>query len=326
MKNLKPRAAHHLLALSVFTLGMLLSGVAQAGFTVCATGKVTTIDSGSTIPSGPNAGDTEDYWNTADSGLAIPAAGIGITVQHPTLGTDFEWADSSGCAFFSSPGATTGFTVTMESVTSDVGNGNYVRLHNDPYSFTSTPGAVWAYVFTNQTLTQNTTATYTQIGSGIAKWTAFFTANFALRKNDDLLSGVALYVGIDESCTTDTEDLASAHYGGAVPNRSNGKISTGTHFLGLANCASTNLTRQKFIVTHEVGHAIAALYYGKTTSAVVVNGDEPNSNDYTNDNDPSRAERRRLHAQRLLWHRHQGVELGHLPRGLCPLDRGVGLE
>ncbi|WP_156040564.1 hypothetical protein [Chondromyces apiculatus] len=178
--------------MAIVTAGTLLSGVAQAGFTVCATGRATTIDSGHDIPNGPNAG----------------------------------------------------FTVVVRSIASDGGAGaNVVRLHDDPYTFTSSPGGFWAYVFNNQTLSQNTTSTYTNIGSGVAKWTAFFAANQAMRTYDDHLDNVELNVGIDESCTAGgSENLASAHYGSSGSSRSNGQITSGIHHLGIANCASTNFT------------------------------------------------------------------------------------
>lgn len=277
------RAASIHWALLSFVLVLLQSMSARADYTICVVGSVLTTDSGRQVPNGPNAGDTEDYWPNADSGVSKAIPGIQISTPDGTRS-----ADGSGCADF--PGTLANETVTIWSSTWR-GTNNRLVLHDDPYNFDFTDlTPTWSYVYANQTTASGTTKTYTNVGSGIAKWTALFAANFMLDEYDNLLSGTRIYLGVDETCQPgpnppQTNNVASAHYGPGG-SASNSEITSGHHFLVVANCASTLLTRQKFIISHEMGHAIAALFYGDKTGAS--NGNEPNSTDYTNDTDPAR--------------------------------------
>lgn len=259
------------------------AAIAQAAFTICAVGQVTTIDSGRTIPNGPNAGDTEDFWANADSTINVPAAGIYISYEWlngSQGGGGGGFANSSGCMTLSE----TASTVTEVRIYSMSNAGNTVRVHNNPGSFATTPGSLYSYVYVNQNYQDNQTYTYT-VGSGIAKWTTFFVASFMSEAFDTNVLGKSIHVGIDEAACPQSN--TSAHYGGSVPNRSNGQITSGRHFLSTGNCATSPHSRQKFLISHEMGHALAALFYGAASGAV--DGDEPNSTDYTNDSDPSRA-------------------------------------
>lgn len=268
-------------ALSVW----LFSLAAHASYTVCAVGSIRTTDSGNPIPSGPNAGDTEDYWQNGDTTLSKAIHGLRIGVYRPGSGNEYRSTGSDGCADFAGS-ASSGSTVTFYSNTLAQSTG--LVVHDGPYDY-SFGGSTWSYRYTNQNLQNNSTYTYTNIGSGLAKWTALFTANFGLRRFDNALNVVSnwtyIYLGMDESCTTGptgSDKQASAHYGGSVPDRSNGQITSGRHYLSLANCTTGGqYSRQKFIVSHEVGHAVAALYYGALSGAT--NGDEPNSADYSKD-------------------------------------------
>ncbi len=275
-------------AASLFGIAMsvwLFSLAAHASYTICAVGSIRTTDSGNQIPSGPNAGDTEDYWQNGDSTLSKAIHGLSIGVYRPGAGNEYRNTGSDGCADFTGT-AGSGSTVTFYSHTLAQSTG--LVLNNSPYSY-ALNGATWTYRYTNQNLRNNRTYTYSNLGSGLAKWTTLFTANFGLRRFDDALNVVSnwttIYLGLDESCTTGTngtDTVASAHYGGSGSNRSNGQITSGRHYLALANCTTGGQrSRQKFIVSHEMGHAITALYYGASSGAT--NGDEPNSTDYSKD-------------------------------------------
>ena len=266
------------LGLAALLVVLLTPAVARADYTICAVGSIQTNDSGFTIPSGPNAGDTEDYWSNGNSGLSKAIKGIKIEVTY-SGGGEGTWADGNGCADFS--GSRTNATVKISSETKR--GGNRLVLHDDPFDFTPQSPS-WAYIYTGQTLSSNQTYTYTGIGAGIAKWTALFTANFTLDYWRTPLSGADIYLGVEESCPS---DLASAHYGSPGASESNSEITQGRHWLGITSCSPWTFTRDKFLVAHEMGHAIAALFYGQVSGSV--DGDEPNTDDYTNDNDPARA-------------------------------------
>jgi hypothetical protein len=111
------------------------------------------------------------------------------------------------------------------------------------------------------------------MGSYDSKWTAMATLAFGLFRFHDGLSDKAFHVGIDNTQAAG----ASAHYGNG---ESNGHITEGRHNLKLGNGTededgnpTTPSTKYKFIVTHELGHAIAAIYYGNHDDAV--DGGEP---------------------------------------------------
>jgi hypothetical protein len=97
------------------------------------------------------------------------------------------------------------------------------------------------------------------------------TLAFGLYRYHDGMSDKAFHVGMD-----DTQAYgASAHYGD-----SNDHITDGRHYIKLGNGTvdgegnpATPSTKFKFIVTHELGHAIAAIYYGNHDDAQ--DGGEP---------------------------------------------------
>ena len=261
------------LTAAIFFFAFLWASSAHADFRICVVGSILTTDSGDSIPNGPNAGDTEDYWVNGDAGILKAIPGIWVEVTYSGGLWTGQYADHAGCADFY--GSDTNATVTVRSRTQR-GGGNQIVMHDDPSDFAQ-PSATWGYVYTGQTLASGTTSTYT-VGAGIAKWTALFVANFTVGAWKSQLSGTTIYLGIDESCTMETEDIASAHFGD-----SNAQITNGRHYLWLANCGTTLLSRQKFTVSHEVGHAIAALFFG--TSSGGANGHEPSSFDYSRDGD-----------------------------------------
>lgn len=274
------------LPLPLLAAALFYAAPAQADYTICVVGRVQTIDSGKTIPRGPNAGDTEDYWSNADSGINKALQGIFVIVDPPQGADQGEWTDGDGCADFS--GSVQNANVIIRSRTKR--NGNHMILHGQPDTFSPTTSG-WSYVFSNQNLNSNQTYTYQNIGSGIAKWTALFTANFTLDRWKNVTTGKYIHLGVDESCVASppsarTDNRASAHYGPGS-SASNSQITSGWHYLVLSNCSSTLLTRRKSIVSHEVGHALAALFYADSSSAT--NGDEPNCTDLNNDLDPARS-------------------------------------
>ena len=276
----------HPRTLGVFSfLGILgYAATVQASFSVCAVGRVTTVDSGRTIPNGANAGDTEDYWASADSSINVGAPGIYITYTYEdgqAGGGGGGFADSNGC-FLVTDDATKVNEVRIYSMTDA---GNTVRVHDSPFSFVQTPGNLWYYSFINQNHKNNQTYTYI-VGTGDAKWTPLFVGSFVSEAFDSHVVGKSIHIGINGSCPNSN---MSAHYptGAASPNRSNGQITSGNHFLVMNHCTGTSRARHKFHISHEMGHALLALFYGSAAGAV--NGDEPNTGNTTNDSDPTRA-------------------------------------
>ena len=251
---------------------------------------IRTADSSARIPVGPNAGLTEDYYKGANEGISVIARGVHVTISLPDSGdadSEPDWmkqfvADPVTGSFNWSHTATSGFIIRVWGISTDAKN-NYVRIHDDPDSFDGYVGKTYSRVLVDVDPTPGGSDTY-EVGSYQSEWTAMAALAFGLYRYNSGLSDKAFHVGIDDA----RPDGSSAHFGSG---QSNGDITNGRHYLKLGNGdvdadgdPATPQTKYKFIVTHEFGHAIAALYYGSHDDAV--NGGEPSDEydySYTDD-------------------------------------------
>jgi hypothetical protein len=231
--------------------------------------QIRTVDSGVGIPNGANAGGTEDHYIGANDDISVIARGVRVKVSRGAWEQTFD-ADPSDGSFNWSHAETSGFSMRIYGYATDSAD-NYIRIHNSPNDFSSYPGQTYSILCTNLSPTSGGSDTY-HVGSYNSKWTAMATLAFGLYRYHDGMSDKAFHVGMD-----DTQAYgASAHYGD-----SNDHITDGRHYIKLGNGAvdeegnpATPSTKFKFIVTHELGHAIAAIYYGNHDDAQ--DGGEPN--------------------------------------------------
>jgi hypothetical protein len=156
-------------------------------------------------------------------------------------------------------------------------NDNFVRIHDDPKDYSEYPGKTYSAVFMNVNPTAGGIDTY-DVGSYKPRWTAMAVLAFGLYRYHSGLSDKEFHVAIDDT----TSGGSSAH----SQSQFNASITEGRHLLRLGNGEDdgTPQTKYKFIVTHELGHAIAALYYGNHDDAV--DGPEPTDEEdysYTDD-------------------------------------------
>lgn len=231
--------------------------------------QIRTVDSSIGIPNGANAGGTEDYYQGANNDISVIARGVRVKVSRGAWEQTFN-ADPTDGSFNWSHTETSGFNMRIYGYATDSAD-NYIRIHNSPNDFSSYPGQTYSILCTNLSPTAGGSNTY-HVGSYDSKWTAMATLAFGLYRYHDGLSDKAFHVGIDNTQAAG----ASAHYG-----QSNSNITDGRHYIKLGNGnvdsdgdPSTPSTKFKFIVTHELGHAIAAIYYGNHDDAV--DGGEPN--------------------------------------------------
>ncbi len=233
--------------------------------------QIRTVDSGIEIPDGANAGGTEDHYLGANDDISVIARGVRVKVSRGAWEQTFN-ADPTDGSFNWSHTETSGFNMRIYGYATDSAD-NYIRIHNSPNDFSSYPGQTYSILCTNLSPTSGGSNTY-HVGSYDSKWTAMATLAFGLYRYHDGLSDKAFHVGIDNTQAAG----ASAHYG-----QSNSNITDGRHYIKLGNGnvdsdgdPSTPSTKFKFIVTHELGHAIAAIYYGDHDDAD--DGSEPNVN------------------------------------------------
>lgn len=222
----------------------------------CAKFRVQTSDSGIKIGSGfPSAGQTEDYWSSCNNGCNVKARGVLMKIKIGALRKKAYSNPNSGCITWNIQTNKTKYDLTVYTKSKDT-NGNIVRMHNATSSFSKYPGKIYAQKIKNQTLFNGTKNIF--IGSSSdPKWTAMGSMAFGLYRfhtglNNKLFNLMAL-----NNCAD-----ASAHYG-----KSTSYIKKGRYYLkiGVQNnsCgAGGSRGKYKFIVNHELGHAIAGLYYG----------------------------------------------------------------
>jgi|GEM_PF-1353460 len=232
-------------------------------YTTCIKFKIKTVDSGIAISKGPNTGVTEDQHINANAGVSVIARGVRVKIDRGGWQQTFNADPTTGC-FDWSHVASSGFNIRVYGFTTDSG-GNTLRIHTAPQITEGTPGQTFSALLSNVTPTNGGVNTY-EVGSFTSTWTAMGALAFGLFRFHDGLSDKVFHVGLDSAVC----GASSAHFG-----NSNSSITDGVHYLKIGNCSSggTPQSKMKFVVTHELGHAIAALYYGSHEDAV--DGGEP---------------------------------------------------
>jgi hypothetical protein len=237
-------------------------------YRTCVKFQIRTVDSGLGIPNGANAGGTEDHYINANNDISVIARGVRVKVSRGGWSQTIDSEPTTGC-FNWSHNSTSGFSLRVYGYATDSAD-NYVRIHTSPTDFSSYPGQTYSILLTDVSPTPGGVNTY-HVGSYNSKWTAMASLAFGLARYHDGLSDKAFHVAMDDS----TPGKSSAHFG-----QSNSNITNGRHYLKIGNASvndagdpATPQTRYKFIVAHELGHAIAAIYYGDHDDAV--NGSEP---------------------------------------------------
>jgi hypothetical protein len=231
-------------------------------YRTCIRWEVETVDSGFGIASGGNAGGTEDQYVSCNAGCTAIARGVRVQVSTNNGSQTYDADPTTGC-FDWSHSSTGGFDLRVYGFATD-SDGNQVRIHNGGSATTGYPGQTYSILLTDVTPTPNGTDTY-DVGNYDRKWTAMAVLGFAFYRYHSGLSDTLVHAAMDDSECWDS----SAHYGS-----SNAAITEGKHYIRIGNCPDgTPSTRRKFVITHELGHALAALYYGAQAGAS--DGGEP---------------------------------------------------
>ena len=255
--------------------GAWSGSAAAANYSICIKWEAQTVDSCNQascgIPNGANTGGREDKYRRCDNGCNVSAKGVRVRLSRAGWALTVDTSPATGCFSFSDSG--TSYVMTVYGYATNV-NGTYTRIHTDPASFSSYPGNTWRMDFWNVQPTAGATNTY-YVGNGTPQWTTMAVVGYGIFRWRNDLHSKRIHVGIDlDSCGG-----SSAHFGdcsGASCN-SNAAITSGRHYLriGASSCSSPQ-ARRKFVVGHELGHVIAALWYGAKEGAS--NGGEPGNN------------------------------------------------
>ncbi len=235
-------------------------------YRTCVLFRSQTIDSGIPIANGPNAGGLEDYRINWNDGVDVPAYGVRVKLTRGNWSQTFDTERDTGC-FNWSHNDSGQFLLKVYAYSTGL-TGNYIRVHNDPNDFSEYPGTT--YNRTHYITPTPGGLNYYAYGSYDSEWTAMAALNFSLYRLNIGTSNKAFHVAMDNA--PDDGGWSSAHWG-----ESNSYITAGRHYIKLDNFDETSSklqSQRKFVVSHELGHAYAAIYYGAHADAQ--NGGEVN--------------------------------------------------
>ena len=207
-------------------------------------------------------GRTEDQW-TGSSRVSpnyynVLARGVRARVYDSSDGSySYYWAGESGCFDHWSASASPTLDVSIYTRAQDV-NGNIVRVHDGEDDTSSwAPGQLWYKTVTGVSVPGTTVyVDFDGRSSGQTKWTVLATAAHTLYRYHDGISNKTLSVGFLPS--TDSCWRSSSSYNSSVQYIE----SDDAHLVRLSTC-DQSMHLRKFLLSHELGHAIARLYYDK---------------------------------------------------------------
>jgi hypothetical protein len=256
-------------------------------YQVCVKYQIDTVDSSQPISGGPDNGLIEDEYQGCDSQCDVIARGARVKIDRGAWNTTKDTDPTTGCTTFTytDPAAHV-YDITIYGYATNAA-GDTIRIHDDPQDIADGgdyyPGSTYSAFLNDQALTPGGGANTVYAGSYDPKWTAMGAAAYTLYRFHNTATDFQMHLGID---TTTCTGSTSAHfngtgYGGSA-HESNSKITDGKHYLQVGASASgcTPHARRKFVVAHEIGHALAALAYGSEAGAS--NGTEPGSTTYSN--------------------------------------------
>jgi hypothetical protein len=234
-----------------------------ATFTICVRANIQTTDSGIAAN-----GLDEDYYQFANQAGGFEVVGRGFRVQL----TQGAWSDTfdsdptNGC-FSVVRNSANGFGVRVYGFATD-DNGNHVRIHSAGTDTASWyPGATYSAVWSNQTLSSSGTNSYVLDGVANDRFTTIAAAAFGIHRYHGTISDKTISFGFVEN---DCDNSGSTH--GSAERYIE---SDDAHLIRIGRCNPGDPdTREKMLITHELGHAIARLHFGYDGDDILPTGDQ----------------------------------------------------
>lgn len=263
MKSITRQSGRFVLPAAVIAVLTFLEAtpaMAYGNHQICIRYNVQTIDSGETDYSGRS----ESYWTDANRSnpnhYYVTARGPRVSVYDPLGGAQelYYWGDpATGCFNYTSLSPQPVVRVRVYSRAKDA-NGNIIRIHDaGDDSSSSRPGSLFYQQIDNVVLYGNSNVTVDVDGrsAGRTKWTVMAIAAYTTYQygfgniNKEISIG---FLPNDGDCWSSSSSWGS----------STSYVTEGRHLVRLSTC-STNQHLRKFLASHEIGHALARLYYGR---------------------------------------------------------------
>ena len=225
-----------------------------ATFKICAKVDIQTTDSGKTAN-----GITEDYWVDADNPdeYIVRGRGFRVRVSQGAWAQTYDSDPVTGC-FTINRTVSTGFGVRVYGYATDSA-GNHVRIHNAGANTSSWyPGQTYSKWWGNQTLSSVNSNIFIVNGRSNDRWTTMAAAAFALFRFHNGVSGATISIGFNNGNDKCNSSSSIQDNGADYIESHNAHLIR----IGRCNDQTKTDTREKMIITHELGHALARLYYG----------------------------------------------------------------
>ncbi|MBX2797955.1 MAG: hypothetical protein KTR31_09810 [Myxococcales bacterium] len=217
---------------------------------------------------------TEDYWaNAGDPGsFVVINRGYRARVLGPSLDTTIDSDPIDGCFTFQGF-LDAEYDIVVYAYSTDTA-GNVFRVH-DAGTDTSSwyPGSTQSMMFANVELDPDGQNNLVIDGRLDDRWTTMAVGAYALYRFHDGASNRTISTSWGDSCGSSGSIHGDAeHY----------IESNNAHLLRIGRCADPATdTREKMLITHEMGHAMLRMHYG-------YDGDEqPRSQNWDPNSDPA---------------------------------------
>ncbi len=242
--------------------------VHAAQYRTCVKWQIETDDSGAAIQFGGNAGGTEDHYVNANSGTWASAVGVRVRVVRNTPGFDktFDTETTTGCLNWSDNAGPYQYVVTAYAYQRN-NHGSYVRMHDSAGNCTSDPGSTYGTALVGYTPTSSGTDVL-YFGNGLPWVTGQAMLGYSQYRFHSHHGG-----GGDFAYHVYRDTVAGCSDVSNVLDYTAHTHTAHRHCLALSDCATRRRIDDKFVVAHEMGHAVGDLHYAMDTSGT--SGIEP---------------------------------------------------
>ncbi|MFT3775911.1 MAG: hypothetical protein QM820_61995 [Minicystis sp.] len=217
-------------------------------YALCIKWDIRLTDSGKQVVTTGGDTITEDYWNDPGGAHVVTARGVRVRLTKGSFNQVFDTDPTTGCFTFTHPGGGP-FDLRVYAYGTDA-NGNVTRVRD-------TQNKTFSFLEKGIVPVLGTPLTVT-VGSQTPRATLAAIAQFSAYRTSFGLTNKQIDIEEVNTCGTPNGNNSSAHYnfGDLDDGLAHVRIHDGTG----ATCSASDHRRQKFVVSHELGHAWMLLH------------------------------------------------------------------